>query len=85
MMDPFPWDLVVLVVLLVAHRTVVPSLRSSPAFWTFQAITVGAAVWFAVYGVIGTADVPIVKVLVPGLLIFHAIQNIAVRSGGKNL
>ena len=84
-MDPFPWDLVVLVVLVVVHRSVVPSLRSSSAFWTFQAVNVGAAVWFAVYGVNGTADVPIVKVLVPGLLIFHGIQNIAVRSGAKNL
>jgi hypothetical protein len=70
---------------LLANRTVVPSLKSAAIFWAFQAVTVGAAGWFAWRGLDGLDRVPIAKWVVAGLLVFHAVQNYVVRQGGRKI
>ncbi len=84
-MDPFPWDLLVLAAILLANRTLVPSLKAPAAFWAFQCLNLGAATWFAVFGILGMADVPVAQFVVAALLVFHAVQNLFVRKGGKKL
>ncbi len=84
-MDPFPWDLLMLAAILLANRTVVPSLKVPAMFWAFQAVNLAAAAWFAIFGIIGMADFPVAQFVVAALLVFHAVQNLFVRKGGKKL
>lgn len=75
----FPYDLAGLAILLLLNRTVVPSLQHAGAFWTFVAIDVAAAAYFAVVGVQGLHGFPVVNWIVAGLLCFHAVQNVLLR------
>ena len=85
MSGEFPWDIALLAGVLLANRTVVPSLKHIALFWAFQALTFGAALLFVVRGIDGLDRVPVAKWVVAGLLVFHAVQNIVVRQGGRKL
>ncbi len=80
-----PWDFGLLVMVLLANRTIVPSLKAAPMFWAFQAVTVATAGWFIWNGIDGLDRVPIAKWVVAGLLVFHAVQNFVVRQGGRKI
>lgn len=77
-MDGFSIDLVVLAAFLLANRTIVPELRRAPLFWGFQAINLGGAAYFAIWGVTGLERYPVASWLVAGLLVFHSIQNVII-------
>jgi hypothetical protein len=85
MSDPGTIELLVLVLALIANRTVVPRMEAPALFWAFQALLVGLAGWFAWHGVAGLEGYGVVRFLVPGLLVFHLVQNLFVRKGGKKL
>jgi hypothetical protein len=85
MTDAASLDLLVLVLVLIANRTIVRSLRSAALFWTFQAGVFALAVWFAWHGVAGLEGYGVVRWIVPGLLVFHIVQNVVVRKGGSRL
>ncbi|MSQ01031.1 MAG: hypothetical protein EXR71_03935 [Myxococcales bacterium] len=84
-MSAKPWDLLVLVVVLVANRTLVKWFPHPLVFWSFQGVLVATAVWFGLYGIDGLDRVPVARVVVTGLLVFHLIQNVVIRRGGKKL
>ena len=79
-MEAFPIDLACFAGLLLANRTIVPELKNRYAFWTFQAVNLGAAGWFAFRGVEGLETYPVASWLVAGLLVFHGVQNAVVYS-----
>lgn len=85
MSDAGTIELLVLVLVLIANRTVVHALKAPALFWSFQGLVVGLAGWFAWHGVTGLEGYGVVRWLVPGLLVFHAVQNVVVRQGGKKL
>lgn len=85
MLSDAPWDFGALVVVLLLNRTLVPSLKRPVAFWCFQALTVGTAAWFVVFGIEGLGRVPVAKWVVAGLLVFHAVQNVVIRRGGRKI
>lgn len=80
-----PWDLAVLVGVLVANRSLVRWIQHALFFWSFQAVIVACIAWYALNGVQGLEHVAAVRWLVCGLLIFHLVQNVAVRRGGTKL
>lgn len=80
-----PWDLALLVGVLVANRSLVRWIPHPLFFWSFQVVLAGCAAWFAVRGVQGLESVAAVRWLVSGLLVFHLVQNVVVRRGGKKL
>lgn len=83
--DAGTFELLILVLVLIANRTIVHALRAPALFWAFQGLMLGLAGWFAWYGVTGLQGYGVVRWLVPGLLVFHLVQNVAVRKGGKKL
>ncbi len=85
MNDPATWDLLVLVLVLIANRTIVRSMKPAALFWTFQGGLVALAAWFAWHGVAGLQGYGVVRWIVPGLLVFHIVQNVVVRQGGQKL
>lgn len=82
-MENFPFDLALLAGLLVANRTVMQEVRRRAIFWAFQAVNLAAAAWFALVGIAGLEAFPIARWLVAGLLVFHAVQNVAVFLLGR--
>ena len=84
-MSDKPWDLLLLVVVLVANRTLVKWFPHALVYWFFQVVLVATAIWFGVHGIDGLDRVPVARVVVTGLLIFHVIQNVVIRRGGKKL
>jgi hypothetical protein len=70
-----------LAVLLGANRLLVPRVARKPRlFWAIQAVTAGLAVGIAAAGLPGLGAFPEVRWLVSGLLVFHVVQNLALRS-----
>ncbi len=84
-MSDKPWDLLALVVILVANRTLVKWFPNAVVYWSFQVVLIAAAVWFGVHGIGGLDRVPVARIVVTGLLIFHLVQNVVIRRGGKKL
>ena len=79
-MSAFPWDVLALAVVLAVNRLAVPATYARPAaFWTIQALNLVLTGAVAVYGLPGLTDFPTVGWLVAGLLLFHVIQNVALR------
>lgn len=80
-MKTFPWEVLVLAALLAVNRLVVPMTFTRPAaFWAIQAVDVVLAVLVAVFGIPGLEAYRSVGWLIAGLLAFHVLQNIALRS-----
>ncbi len=80
-MRSFPWDVVGLAVLLGANRLLIPRVALRPRlFWAVQAVTAGLAVGIAVVGLPGLGAFLEVRWLVSGLLVFHVVQNLALRT-----
>ncbi|MFN7143537.1 MAG: hypothetical protein ACK4YP_07175 [Myxococcota bacterium] len=83
-MKAFPWEVLVLAALLAVNRLLVPMTYTRPAaFWAIQAVDVALAVLVAVYGVPGLEAFRSVGWLIAGLLVFHVLQNIALRSQAR--
>jgi hypothetical protein len=73
--------LVGLAALLGVNRLLVPRIALKPRlFWAIQAVTAGLAVGVAVVGLPGVGGFPEVRWLVSGLLMFHVVQNLALRT-----
>lgn len=85
MTDAGTYELLFLVLVLIANRTLVRSMKHPALFWAFQAVLFGLAGWFGWNGVGGLQGYGVVRWLVPGLLVFHIVQNVVVRQGGKKL
>lgn len=77
-MDGFSVDIAILAGFLLANRTIVPELRRKALFWSFQALNLGGAAYFAIWGVTGLERYPVASYLVAGLLVFHSIQNVII-------
>ncbi len=80
-----PWDLALLVGVLVANRSLVRWFPATLFFWGFQGVIAATAIYFGVQGIGGLEHVQAVRWLVVGLLVFHLVQNVALRRGGKKL
>lgn len=79
-MKEFPWEVVVLAVVLAINRLLVPATYTRPAaFWAIQAGNAVLAIAIIVVGLPGLANFPVVNWMIAGLLAFHAFQNIALR------
>lgn len=79
----FPYDLAGLAVLLLLNRTVVPSLSHAAAFWGFQVVNLGGALYFALAGIAGLENFPVANWIVAALLLFHGVQNVVLRSSRR--
>ncbi len=79
----FPYDLAALAILLLLNRTVVASLRHPAAFWGFQAVNLGGALYFALAGIAGLDNFPVASWIVAALLLFHGVQNVVLRSSAR--
>ena len=77
--DTFPYDVVALAMLLLLNRTLAPSLRANWSFWSFQAVNIAAAAYFAWFGIEGVEHVPVASYIVAALCLFHVVQNVIVR------
>lgn len=81
-MDGFPWEVLALAALLAVNRLLVPLvLLRAPPFWILQAVNLAAALFVVIFGMPGLAAFPAVKWLVVGIVVFHLVQNLALRSG----
>ncbi|MFZ5481812.1 MAG: hypothetical protein ACOZNI_33940 [Myxococcota bacterium] len=80
-MDTFPWEVLVLGLVLLGNRVVLPlTLARPPLFWGLQALDVAVAVAAVAHaGLPGRTAYPIVGWMVAALLVFHVVQNFAVR------
>lgn len=80
-MQRFPWEVVVLAVVLALNRLVVPgAVRRPPVFWGVQALNAALALGVVIFGVPGLEGYPAVSWLIAGLLAFHIVQNLTLRS-----
>jgi hypothetical protein len=76
----FPWDIAVLTAVLGLNRILVPSSLRRPAlFWTIQAVDLTLALLVLVFGLPGLGSIRVAGWLVGGLLVFHVVQNLAMR------
>jgi hypothetical protein len=79
-MKEFPWEVVVLAVVLAVNRLIVPATYTrAAAFWALQVMNLSLAVVVVMVGLPGLANYPVVNWMIAGLLAFHAFQNIALR------
>jgi hypothetical protein len=80
-MDDFPWEVLVLGLVLLGNRVILPlTLDRKPLFWLLQAIDVATAVAAVVTaGLPGRAPYPVVGWMVAALLVFHIVQNFSMR------
>lgn len=79
-----PPDLVALAALFLADRLLVPRfLRVEAVFWSFQALNLAAAGWFAVRGIAGLGHLPMVKWLVVAMIAFHMVMGFSMRSRAR--
>jgi len=85
MSDQATWELLVLVLVLIANRLLVKAMKPAPLFWGFQAGLAALVCWFAWPGVAALSGDGVWRWIIPVLLVFHIVQNVAVRQGGKKL
>lgn len=76
-----PWELVALAALLLANRVLIVRYADRDAvYWPLQVADVAAAGWVAWAGLPGSDHTPVVRWLVAALMVFHVVQNAALRS-----
>lgn len=79
-MNSYPWEVVVLSVILLSNRLVARAYWGQAAgFWSVQAVNLGAAVYIAYFGISGLQSFGPVNYLVSALLVFHIAQNFGIR------
>lgn len=80
-MSAFPWEVLVLALVLAINRLGTPMTYTRPVvFWGIQAANVALAVPAVLVGVPGMEAFPAVGWLIAGLLAFHVLQNLSLRS-----
>jgi len=80
-MKSFPWDVLVLAVVLAVNRLATPRTYFHPtAFWAIQAVNAVLALAVGIWGLPGLGAFPSVGWLIGGVLAFHGLQNVALRT-----
>jgi hypothetical protein len=80
-MSGFPWEVFVLGLVLGINRLGTPATYQRPvAFWGIQVMNLALAVPVAIRGISGTENFPALGWLIAGLLVFHVLQNISLRT-----
>lgn len=80
-MSEFPWEVVILGIVFGINRLGTPLTYHRPvAFWGIQAMNLALAVPIAVRGIPGADGFPALGWLIAGLLVFHILQNVSLRS-----
>ncbi|MDP2316454.1 MAG: hypothetical protein Q8P41_26390 [Pseudomonadota bacterium] len=79
-MSSFPWEVLILGVVLGVNRLATPATYERPiAFWAIQVMNVAVALPVALVGIPGTEGFPALGWLIAGLLLFHVLQNVSLR------
>lgn len=80
-MNAFPWEVIVLAVVLGINRLAIHAAAKRPAlFWGIQLLDAALAVLVLVFGMPGLQHLPGVAWLVAAILVFHLVQNFSIRS-----
>jgi hypothetical protein len=84
-MSDFPWEVLVLGLVLLGNRVLVPLASTRPPlFWGIQAVDVAMAVAAVVHaGLPGKTEYPVVGWTVAALFVFHVVQNFALRDQAR--
>jgi hypothetical protein len=84
-MDDFPWEVLVLGLVLLGNRVLLPLGVKRPwLFWALQAMDVAVAVGAVVHaGLPGRSAYPVVGWMVAALLAFHVVQNFTMRDHAR--
>ncbi|MDP2309723.1 MAG: hypothetical protein Q8P18_27130 [Pseudomonadota bacterium] len=80
-MNEFPWEVLVLGLVLGINRLGTPATYHRPlAFWGIQVMNLAVAIPVALRGIQGAEGFPALGWLIAGLLVFHVLQNVSLRS-----
>lgn len=80
----FPYEILALAVLFAVNRLVTPRVLTIPAaFFLINALDLIAAIWIYSRGLPGLEDSWAVRLLVGTLLLFHIVQNLALRARAR--
>ncbi len=80
-MNEFPWEVLILGAVLAINRLGTPATYDRPvAFWGIQVMNLALAVPVVIWGLPGVEGFRGLDWLIAGLLVFHVLQNVALRS-----
>ena len=80
-MSGLPWEIGLLSAVLLSNRLAAKVFHvNARIFWTVQASNLGMAAFVAWYGLPGLERFGGVRWMVAALLVFHAVQNLGIRS-----